>query len=97
MTSLISWLIVELFLDKLPVYYIVKPNFTTYFNIQLNHFFFNTTTPLVQPKATQLLKLSSLKLKAIYKNDDGGFIIVKDKDLRELIYKKSIFNPRSSN
>jgi general secretion pathway protein C len=97
--SYFLWSIATLFLPKIPVIYIPSQNDNSFFSINLERVFYSQQKKkkIVQKikvdnkQEEESFKLNWLKLKAIYKNGNGGFIIVEDKGKSIFIEKNQIY------
>ena len=71
------WGVLLFFLEKRPIFYDYIKKEYSFYRIDLTHLFFSNVKPSAKKKS-EAVSLKDIKLKAIYKNRDGGFILIED-------------------
>ncbi len=99
----VFWFVVFLFLPKFPVYYIKADKEYDFYNINLAKIFFhfNKSIKKITPP---VYSLKNIKLKAVYNDANGGFVIIEDKGKTHFIdlnqtykgYRLIKINPKSA-
>jgi len=72
------WGVGFIFLEKKPTFFVKTDKNYTFFRINLSPLFFKYQKTIIH-KDINALNLNSITLKAIYKNKNGGFIIIENK------------------
>ena len=85
------WGVGFIFLEKKPAFFVKTDKNYTFFRINLSPLFFKHQKATIH-QDINALNLNSITLKAVYKNKNGGFIIIEDKGKTKFLDLNKSYN-----
>jgi len=89
--SALMWGVGFIFLEKKPTFFVKTDKNYTFFRINLSPLFFKHQKTIIH-KDINALNLNSIILKAVYKNKNGGFIIIEDRKKTKFLDLNKSYN-----